>query len=575
MGDPEPPMSVVVAGCVCFFLHYLFGWQTALALGTLVAYLSFDYSSFAPVHTMLAIIVTTSLICYDIARSRKRSSDVARTPLYFERQRLMHCAIHALNNLFQKPWMDKRTLDALSDMTAEEEKEQEIGMTFDFFESLSYFTRFRMPVFGNYGWQVIEQALKLQSCEIQGSTPLNLCAVRTGDSTLAPDDLDELLSTPGVRGLILAVSPSEPSKLPFLGGKHWLAVVSKSELADLGELDWGALLLDSKQDAPVPIRGGVVPDEGSVVGGLKTDCSIVGGVSATCGVGQAIIDCLTTHGYGGIDAGISVLVVKRVESVHAQQASASSSQQAADPHGQSVNQSEELTNEHVSQLAQSCTWVPSPERGINSALDTPQTVYNRDVNRDVLSSSACSMQIGDLVTSSADRRQDLHKTAPGDPKDWAASSIGSSQRWLGSGLGSSAASSQRRAPAFFASSQGEQLRQSRQQTVSQLKTPSQMAGHKIHNQDVQRAVAKADAAMAAEEEAAARAAAKAAEDAAAAAEPARERRYPLLCNTPNTPDIKKESKGRHPQLGTSHPLRQLATPERERHESLSASSRRN
>lgn len=34
--------------------------------------------------------------------------------MYHERQRLMHCAMHALNNLFQDPWADRDLMERLA-----------------------------------------------------------------------------------------------------------------------------------------------------------------------------------------------------------------------------------------------------------------------------------------------------------------------------------------------------------------------------------------------------------------------------------------------------------------------------
>ena len=37
-----------------------------------------------------------------------------KAAMYHERQRLMHCAIHALNNLFQERWAGRETMDRLA-----------------------------------------------------------------------------------------------------------------------------------------------------------------------------------------------------------------------------------------------------------------------------------------------------------------------------------------------------------------------------------------------------------------------------------------------------------------------------
>lgn len=34
--------------------------------------------------------------------------------MYHERQHLMHCAMHALNNLFQEPWADRTLMERIA-----------------------------------------------------------------------------------------------------------------------------------------------------------------------------------------------------------------------------------------------------------------------------------------------------------------------------------------------------------------------------------------------------------------------------------------------------------------------------
>lgn len=183
-----------------------------------------------------------------------------RTPIYFERQRLMHCALHALNNLFQTNWLTKETLDALADMAAA--RRVSIcppASVMEWVSSQFEWMSFRTPVMGNYDRAVVELALKLAPVE------LGCFIVREGPlSAFSPDALNNMfLQNSRVRGLILHVLP-KPARWPWssvqralrMDGAHWLAVAVPHACESLRELTCvqeRLLLLDSAHEMAKPI----------------------------------------------------------------------------------------------------------------------------------------------------------------------------------------------------------------------------------------------------------------------------------------------------------------------------------
>lgn len=77
---------------------------------------------------------------------------MASESLFHERQSLLNCAVHCLNNLYQQRWVDAAAMDALADRVAAEN------------QASSWWNPYRsvLPRVGNYDVTVIVEALKQQ-----------------------------------------------------------------------------------------------------------------------------------------------------------------------------------------------------------------------------------------------------------------------------------------------------------------------------------------------------------------------------------------------------------------------------
>lgn len=121
---------------------------------------------------------------------------------YHERQRLQLCALHSLNNLFQKRIFAKKDLD-------------EIVREFD---SSIFFNEYSSLFTGNYDLSIILEALKRQN--------YTLLAI-TKENPLTEADFDDcfgiLLNIP-VKGLVLHRIPIINERVK--PGRHWLILKS-------------------------------------------------------------------------------------------------------------------------------------------------------------------------------------------------------------------------------------------------------------------------------------------------------------------------------------------------------------
>eukprot|EP00904_Undaria_pinnatifida_P006346 jgi/Undpi1/2841/HiC_scaffold_14.g06218.m1 len=84
--------------------------------------------------------------------------------MYHERQRLMHCAIHTLNNLFQERWADRGMMDRLALELCDREAvlRSESGMR----RMLTNPFKSTIPLIGDYDINVLLEALKIKQCRV-------------------------------------------------------------------------------------------------------------------------------------------------------------------------------------------------------------------------------------------------------------------------------------------------------------------------------------------------------------------------------------------------------------------------
>ncbi|CAG0918614.1 unnamed protein product [Notodromas monacha] len=138
---------------------------------------------------------------------------------YFEKQRFELCALHALNNLFQKQEFTRQELD-------------DVCRNLDPDSFLNAHKSW-IPGFGNYDYNVIAVALKSRGYS------LNWFDSRRDPSEICTGD-DALL------GLIANISSNlkiGPVEIPF-ARRHWVAI------RDLKGMETGYYLLDSKLPEP-------------------------------------------------------------------------------------------------------------------------------------------------------------------------------------------------------------------------------------------------------------------------------------------------------------------------------------
>ena len=163
------------------------------------------------------------------APQRQRHSAVSTQP-YFERQSLMRCAQHAINNLLQRPAVTHADLNAIVDSIS----------------SSSFSLQHRWPLLGNHDANVLMLAFAQHGCTAQFWD-----ARRTTD-----DDIRELVMTrcrePGVVGLIVNVKTRSAWSLYVLPQRHWYAIlrVDDRRFPEYGAFPGGWLELDSRAEKP-------------------------------------------------------------------------------------------------------------------------------------------------------------------------------------------------------------------------------------------------------------------------------------------------------------------------------------
>ncbi|CAM9561355.1 unnamed protein product, partial [Choristocarpus tenellus] len=163
--------------------------------------------------------------------------------MYHERQRLMHCAIHMLNNLFQESWADEKLMNGI----AQEMFNVEAGIRRESAMRSLWFNPFKsvVPGLGYYDINVVIQALKLRACHISAHIVYN--PKNPGDFAQQLQDFN-LTSAVGI--IVNRVGRV------LLGGlwstNHFYAIVSCPGYCP-GDVMWYSL--DSKEHAPELIGG--------------------------------------------------------------------------------------------------------------------------------------------------------------------------------------------------------------------------------------------------------------------------------------------------------------------------------
>jgi hypothetical protein len=91
----------------------------------------------------------------------------ADPPLYHETQRLAHCAIHSLNNLFQENWLDYKDLSSIASDLHTLDRSNGMASLFTLNPYMS-----ALPFMGSFDIQCIATALKTKDCYISNHIAL-------------------------------------------------------------------------------------------------------------------------------------------------------------------------------------------------------------------------------------------------------------------------------------------------------------------------------------------------------------------------------------------------------------------
>lgn len=167
--------------------------------------------------------------------------------LYHERQRRLCCGVHALNSLFQRPWVDAALLDALAARVAAEQGAGGAG---------AGAFRSWLPRLGNYDIGVLVLALQEgQGARLSGHLLAN--AALAEDLALLRETLlsdggqrgsQQEGAAPHVQGLLVNIRSQNPWSRWLLGGRHWLALVRSP-------VDGSWCNVDSKLPGPEALGG--------------------------------------------------------------------------------------------------------------------------------------------------------------------------------------------------------------------------------------------------------------------------------------------------------------------------------
>ncbi|CAM9377505.1 unnamed protein product [Laminaria digitata] len=187
--------------------------------------------------------------------------------MYHERQRLMHCAIHTLNNLFQEQWAGREMMDrlALELCNREELLRSESGMR----RMLTNPFKSVIPLIGDYDINVVLEALKLRQCRVSLHAVFNPKNPEAFELALT----EAVSSSPSPRGIIVNY-------------------VSQRRL-------WGAWV-NHHFYAIISLGGGGIGGDG---GGGGVDGGVSGGVGGGGGGGGGGIDDGDGDGGGGSGGG--------------------------------------------------------------------------------------------------------------------------------------------------------------------------------------------------------------------------------------------------------------------------------
>ena len=131
--------------------------------------------------------------------------------LYHEKQRLAHCAIHALNNLFQQDWISYSDFTAIAEDLHSADKSTGISGTFTFNPYRSV-----LPYIGNFDIQCIVHALQTKGCRI--SNHIALSASLSLESLYVYD--------PNTIGYV--INEEVRSLFGLRKSNHWIAVLRKN-----------------------------------------------------------------------------------------------------------------------------------------------------------------------------------------------------------------------------------------------------------------------------------------------------------------------------------------------------------
>jgi hypothetical protein len=126
--------------------------------------------------------------------------------LYHEKQRLGHCAVHALNSLFQEDWLNYQIVSNISSELYQSDKET--GM-------LSWYSwnPYAFPIFGYFDIACIVKALERKKCHLS-------------NHVANTEGIDEVCSIESVcESVGILVNEEASSFLGLFSSRHWYSII--------------------------------------------------------------------------------------------------------------------------------------------------------------------------------------------------------------------------------------------------------------------------------------------------------------------------------------------------------------
>lgn len=178
-----------------------------------------------------------------MADDNPQQSSTTTPGLYHERQRLFHCGVHALNALFQQPWIDATDLDRLASRV---KAEQGSG------DSL----RSWIPRLGDYDLSVLAAALRDGQGARFSQHLLNNAALETelaalGEALRRQQQQQQPPGSPPssfIQGVLVNIRSRNPLNRWLWDGRHWLALMRSPS-------NWLWYDFDSKLRRPLVLGG--------------------------------------------------------------------------------------------------------------------------------------------------------------------------------------------------------------------------------------------------------------------------------------------------------------------------------